>query len=177
MDTQRRLVSIVIVVPVLISISATRFVAARSHPTPSARSEPAACTLLTTADVSKALEASSQPGKELGDSKGCVWSNDPAASDTSRRVTLVTHSLTAFRAAKQPAITTIKIEPVSGLGDEAFYQVYPKGQGAFIWVRAGNIAFDVRVMTRVEPKAPFTLEQEKSKEAVLAKAALAKLAS
>jgi len=30
-------------------------------------------------------------------------------------------------------------------------------------------------MTRLKPKPPFTIEQEKSKEATLAKAALAKL--
>jgi len=133
-----------------------------------------ACTLLTTADATKALEVPSQPGKELVDSTGCVWSNDPAASDSSRRVTLVTHSLTSFRAAMRPAITTIKIETVSGIGDEAFYQIYPNDQSPFIWVRKGNTAFDVRILMRLKPR-PFTIEQEKSKDAVLAKAAVAKL--
>ena len=107
MPTQRRIVSIMTVVPLLVSISA-------------ARNPPVACTLLTTADATKALEAQSQPGKELVNSTGCVWSNDPAASDSSRRVTLVTHSLASFQAAMRPAITTIKIEPLSGIGEEAF---------------------------------------------------------
>jgi hypothetical protein len=53
--------------------------------------------------------------------------------------------------------------------------VYPKGQSPFIWVRKGNTAFDVRIITRLKPEPPFTIEQEKSKEAVLAKAAVAKL--
>jgi hypothetical protein len=103
-----------------------------------------------------------------------VWSNDPAASDSSRRVTLVTHSLASFRAAAHPAITTIKIESVSGIGDEAFYQIYPKDAPPFIWVRKGNTAFDIRIITGLKPR-PFTVEQEKSKETVLGKAAVAKL--
>ena len=109
----------------LVSVSATRFVAAGSHARPPARSASVACTLLTAADATKGLGFPSQPGKELVNSTGCVWWNDPAASDGSRRVTLVTHSLVSFRAASNPAITTIKIEPVSGIGDEAFYQIYP----------------------------------------------------
>ena len=174
MHTQRRIISIATYGLLLASMSATRFVAAKLHARPSARSAPAACTLLTTKDATTALEVPSQPGKELVNSTGCVWWSDPAASDTSRRVTLVTHSLAAFQAAMHPAITTIKIEPVSGIGDEAFYQIYPKGQNPFIWVRKGNTAFDVRIITRLDPK-PFTMEQEKSKDAVLAKAAVAKL--
>jgi len=120
------------------------------------------------------LEVLSRPGKQLINSTGCVWSNDPAASDSSRRVALVTHSPAAFQAAKHPAITTIKIEPVSGIGNEALYQIYPHDQSPFIWVRKGNIAFSIRIMTRLKPK-PFTTDQEKAKEAVLAKAAVAKL--
>jgi len=73
-----------------------------------------------------------------------------------------------------PAITTIKIEPLSGIGDEAFYQVYPNDQSPFVWVRKGNTVFDIRILTRMKPK-PFTIDQEKSKEAVLAKAAAARL--
>jgi hypothetical protein len=74
----------------------------------------------------------------------------------------------------RPAIPTITIEPISGIGDEAFYQIYPKDQSPFIWVRKGNTAFAIRIITWLKPK-PFTTEQEKSKEAVLAKAAVAKL--
>jgi hypothetical protein len=105
---------------------------------------------------------------------GCVWSNDPAAGDTSRKVTLVTHSLISFHAAERPAITTIKIEPVSGIGDEAFYQLYPGDNPPFIWVRKGNNSISVRIITGTKPP-PFTHEQEKAKITVLAKAAAAKL--
>ena len=174
MHIQRRIISIPTYGLLLVSISATRFVATGSHAPPSARSAPVACTLLTAGDATTALELPSQPGKELVNSTGCVWSNDPAVSDSSRRVTLMTHSLIAFRAAIHPAITTIKIEPVSGIGDEAFYQVYPKDRSPFMWVRKGNTVLDIRIITRLKPK-PFTIEQEKAKEAVLAKATVARL--
>lgn len=175
MNAQRGNISIGICMLLALSISATRFIAARSDISPPERSEPEACSLLTTADASKALEVSSVSGKRIvaSDPKGCVWSNDPAVSDTSRRVVLVTHSLVSFRAANRPAIATIKIEPVSGIGDEAFYQLYPSG-GPFIWVRKGNTAISIRILTRGNPR-PFTDEQDNAKEVVLAEAAVAKL--
>jgi len=164
MDMQRRIVSIATCGLILASTSATRFVA-----TP-----PAACTLLTAADATKALEVQIQPGKEYMNSTACMWSPDPALSDSSRTVALNTHSLISFKAAKNPAITTIKIEPVSGIGDEAFYQIYPNNQSPFIWFRKGDVGISIRILTRLKPK-PFTLDQEKAKELVLAKAAVAKL--
>lgn len=98
---------------------------------------------------------------------------DPAASVSSRRVVLATVSPRAFQIAKHPALTTIKVEPVAGIGDEAFYQMYPNAS-PFIWVRKGNSAISIRILTQRKP-SPFTTEQEKSKEAVLATAAAAKL--
>ena len=43
-----------------------------------------------------------------------------------------------------------------------------------LWVLKGNTAFSLRIMTHLKP-APFTTEQEKAKEAVLAKTVAAKL--
>ena len=167
MNMQRRIVPIATCGLILVSTSATRIIAAAAPA--------AACTFLTPADVSKALEVQSQPGKEAGmGPTGCLWSGDPAASDTSRRVGLNTHAIRAFQFAKSPAITTIKIEPVSGIGDEAFYQIYPKNQSPFIWFRKGDVAISIRILSRLDPK-PFTIEQEKAKEAALAKVAVAKL--
>lgn len=173
MHNQHRIISLA-TSGLFVSLSAIPFVAGASHAPSSALSAPVPCTLLTTGDATKALEVPSQPGKEFIDSTGCVWSNDPAASDSSRRVVLITRSLTSFQAAMHPAITTIKIESVSGIGDEAFYQVYPNDQSPFIWVRKGKTQFVIRILTQPKPK-PFTTDQEKSKEAVLAKAAVAKL--
>jgi hypothetical protein len=168
--SSNRIVSIATCGLLLLPISATRFVGAGSHVSSPARSETEACTLLTNADASKALEVSSVTGQRLVASSptGCVWSNDPAASDTSRRVVLVTHTPRAFSAASQPAITTIKIEPVAGIGDEAFYQLYPGDSPPFIWARKGNTAISIRILTGAKPR-PFTIEQEKAKEVVLAK--------
>jgi hypothetical protein len=146
-----------------------------SHSSSPTRSETEACTLLTTADASNALEVSSVPGKRLVASSptGCVWSNDPAASDSSRRAVLNTHTPTSFQAAKHTVITTIKIEPVAGIGDDAFYALYPAGP-PFIWVRKGNTAISIRIIIGTKP-LPFTVAQEKAKLLVLAKAAVAKL--
>ena len=140
-----------------------------------ARQQVDACALITTADASKALEQSSLPGKPMvaADPTGCLFSADPKMSDTARKVAVNTHSARAFEFAKKPAITTIKIEPVSGVGDEAFYQIYPNGQSPFIWVRKGTKTFSIRMLgTKTNS---FSLEQDKAKELVLAKAALTKL--
>jgi hypothetical protein len=176
MDTRRGITSIAIRGLLLLSLSATPFVAAGSRVSSPARGEVEACTLLSNADASKALEVSSVTGHRLVASSptGCVWSNDPAASDSSRRVALVTHSPTAFQMAKHPAITAIKIEPIAGMGDDAFYQMYPGDSPPFIWVRKGNTAISIRILIGTKPR-PFTLEQEKSKVATLAKAAISKL--
>jgi hypothetical protein len=62
---------------------------------------------------------------------------------------------------------------VSGVGDEAFYQIYPKGQSPFIWVRKGSKAFSIRILgTKTNS---FSIEQDKAKELALAKVAVAKL--
>jgi len=137
--------------------------------------ETEACQLLSTADASKALEVASVPGKRMmaESPAGCVWSNDPAARDTSRRLVLNTHSVNAFGIAKRGTVAAIKIEPVAGIGDEAFYQVYQSGS-PFIWARKGNTAISIRILTSVKPRV-FSDDQDKAKLAVLAKAAISKL--
>jgi len=146
---------------------------ARTHA--SARQQIDECNLLTTAEASKALEQSSQPGKHMteGTPPGCIWSADPKMSDSSRRIGVNAHSQRAFTIAKSPAIATIKVEPVSGVGDEAFYQIYPNNASPFIWVRKGSNAISIRIMGTKTNR--FGLEQEKAKELALAKAAVAKL--
>src|SRR5262249_17492100 len=118
MDTQRRIISIAGCALLLGSISATRFVVTGAHFRASVHPEPEACPPLPGAAAAKALEVSSVTGKRMvdADPKGCIWSNDPKGSDTSRRVALNLHSPRAFQFAMRPAITTIKVEPVSGIG-------------------------------------------------------------
>ena len=165
MSVQHRVLSLVAVGSIVASVAATRHAAAGA---------PAACSLLTAAEASTALGAPSRAGKEFMSPAACMWSNDPAASDTSRRVALVTHSVMAFNIAKKPAISTVTVEPAPGIGDEAFYQIYPRGQNVFIWVRKGNVAISINILTREDPR-PFTDDQKKARVAVLAKAAVGRL--
>jgi len=179
MNTRRRIISIAGCALFFASLSAMRFVGADAHVPTATRTEPEACSLLSPADASAALEVKTLPGKRITDAdpKGCIWW-DPGASDTSRRVALVLVSLRQFQIANRPAVATI--EKVTGIGDEAFYQSYPNSSktlppgSPFLWVRKGNSAFTIRILTRLKPK-PFTIEQEKAKEATLAKVVVVKL--
>jgi hypothetical protein len=159
---------------VLTSMSATRY-AAGSHLAPSRQGPSDGCALLTAGDASTALEATSMPGKHLVESvsKMCGWSHDPKLSDSSSRVVLVIVSPAQFKIAKNSGFT--KAEAVGGVGDDAFYQIYPNNPSPFIWVLKGNSALSIRILTRLKPSPPFTIDQSKSKLLVLAKAAVAKL--
>jgi hypothetical protein len=136
--------------------------------------EPDACSLLTEADVSKALEVKSLPGKRIvaESPKACAWSDDAEGAFSHRRATAQYISVSGFQFVKSRA-GHITIEPVSGIGDEAYYEI-SKTATAILAVRKGNVAIQVRVLNGLKFKA-FTLEQEKAKEADLAKAAVARL--
>ena len=151
-----------------ISIPATR-------PSLKLASDVDACTLLTTAEASKALEVTSLPGKRLiaSSPKICVWSNDSTQGFGGRRVNLSVMTPAAFQVGKSAGARGINIEPVSGLGDEAYYEI-PKTDSPFLFVRKGQTAFSVRILNSLKMKA-FSREQEKAKEADLAKAAVARL--
>jgi hypothetical protein len=128
---------------------------------------------LTQAQVSAALEVKTLPGKPPLPSapKLCVWSDNPDGSIGNRRVTLSLISRAAFDIVKSNP--RIKIEPVSGIGDEAYYQAFGSDSPLLV-VRRGSSAFNVRILNGLKFK-PFALAQVKAKEADLAKAALAKL--
>ncbi len=135
-----------------------------------------ACTLLTTAEASKALEVSSLPGKRMVASspKVCGWSDGEAIGANYRRIVVTITSLAAFQFGKSGNNPKMTIETVPGIGDEAYYEILKTSESPFLVVRKGNTAFTVRVLNGSKLKA-FTLEQEKAKEADLAKAAVAKL--
>jgi len=129
-----------------------------------------ACSLLTAGEVSRALEIKSLPGKPAvaGSPKLCMWS-DADAGINGRRLTLsVTASTTAFNLMKSsPRITT---EAVTGIGDEAFYEI-PKGRETpILQVRKGNSVFTLRILNGSKSQA-FALNEVKAKEATLAKEA------
>jgi hypothetical protein len=138
------------------------------------RLEPDACALLTEADVTKAIEVKALPGKRIVPSspKVCGWSDVDGGDINHRRVTAAYTSVTGFQVAKsQPG--RMSIEPISGIGDDAYYAI-PKSESPILSVRKGDTAIRIRLLNGLK-LPPFTLEQEKTKEADLAKAAVARL--
>lgn len=153
----------------------TALFAGLSHPTPSGNgaAAPSACSLLTVQEVSAALEVQSLPGKALfGRSSACIWSDDAAQSINHRRVTLsIVNTTAVFNNMKtSPRLST---EPVTGIGDDAYY-VLLKSESPQLAVRKGGNVIQIRVLDGLKEK-PFTLAQQKAKEAALAKAAVARI--
>jgi hypothetical protein len=148
---------------------------AATHMSRQLAAEPDACALLTTDEASKALEVKSLAGKRLVASspKVCIWSDDPNHGVSNRRVTVSVMTSAAFAIGKSGADKRVTIEPASGIGDEAYYELF-KSDSPFLVVRKGGTAFNVRILNGLKLKA-FTLEQEKAKESDLAKAAASRL--
>lgn len=130
-----------------------------------------ACSLLTTGEVSAALEINSLPGKPVvvGSPKLCMWSDAAGGNINNRRLTLsMTSSTTAFDFMKSsPRITT---EAVPGIGDEAFYEIPKGGETPILQIRKGTSVLTLRILNGLKSK-PFTRDEAKAKEAMLAKAA------
>jgi hypothetical protein len=141
----------------------------------SSPADPDACTLLKTEEVSKALGVTSLAGARLVASspKVCIWSDDPNHGVGHRRVTLSITSMAGFQFGKSGASKQFTVETASGIGDEAYYELF-RSDSPFLVVRKGNAAFNVRVLNGLSLKG-FTLEEEKTKEADLAKAAASRL--
>lgn len=137
--------------------------------------DPDACALLNESEASTALEVKSLAGTHpvASSTKMCTWS-DAAPNDINhRRVVLSITSMTGFNFVKSRG-ATVTIEPVTGIGDEAFYQISKTAESPFLFVRKGNAAFSVRILNGLKLKA-FTRDEEKAKEAALAKAAVGRL--
>jgi hypothetical protein len=128
-----------------------------------------ACSLLTAPEVSTAIEVPVDKGHHLIEpSKGeCWWSDATTADPDHRRVTLSIMAPVAFNNMKSsPRLTT---EPISGVGDEAFY-VLPKGAGPILVVRKGGVDFQIKILNGFKLK-PLGADVVKARELVLAKAA------
>ncbi|HEY3933463.1 MAG TPA: hypothetical protein VGL65_02505 [Gemmatimonadales bacterium] len=175
MPTQRTLAAAAIAATIL--LSAWRINPVNVSPTvphsPTAFA-PDACTLLTDADVTTALEVTTLPGKHVPPSStlGCMWASD-ANLGAARRVTLSYSSVTAFDNAKSHPNTFFTVVPVSGVGDDAFYEVF-KSDSPYLVVKQGTTVFTVRVLNGLKLKA-FGLDQEKAKELVLGQAAVGRV--
>jgi hypothetical protein len=175
MHTQRTLAATAIFATFI--LSAWRANPAPPTPSPlaaTAASAPEACTLLTEAQVSAAIEGKSLPGKRPVPSSAafCIWSDDPNNAISNRRVTLSMISTATFERGKagRPKVT---IEAVSAIGDEAYYEVY-KSESPLLVVRKGGSAFTVRILNGLKFKE-LAQDAVKAKEAELGKAAAAKL--
>lgn len=129
-----------------------------------------ACALLTLQQVSAALEVPSQPGKHIMPTitTSCTWSDDTAASVDHRRVTLSIMRPQGFDMPR--SMGAMKTAPAPGIGDDAYYVLYGSDSPQLM-VRKGSVQFSVRVLNGFKFK-PFTMDQEKSKEAALAQAAV-----
>ena len=161
--------------PVLFAASAPKHATPKLPFVARASGEPDACALLTESDASAALEVKSLAGTHpvASSTKVCTWSDGPASDINHRRLVLSITSPAAFNFAKSgnPSMTT---EPVSGIGDEAFYEIIKSSESPFLFVRKGSSAFNVRILNGLNFKA-FTRDQEKAKEAALGKAAAGRL--
>lgn len=129
-----------------------------------------ACSLLTPAQVSAVLGSPVSGGGSLTQNTKtiCAW---PALGGTvpPKRVMVTISHVTVFAGAKMGlAGQNEVITPLSGVGDEAFYDADKAGRGAALFVRKGDFAFSVKVFG-------FPPDQIKEKEKTLAQDALAKL--
>ena len=119
-----------------------------------------ACTLLTDAQVTAALGVTVSPGTPIGLPTSCQWVG---------KGKIATLTLERFDTGKKSNLPGIKVEPVSGVGDDAYYVFYSGTNRALgLVVKKGKNAFEVRVYG-------FDLEQAKPVARTLAQNVAGKL--
>jgi hypothetical protein len=130
-----------------------------------------ACSLLTASEASKAIGVNVDKGHHLLEphKDQCWWSDDDTANPDHRRVTLTIEA--PFMFARMKSVPNVTTEPVSGVGDEAYY-VFSKGLGTILAVRKGSVAFQLKVLNGSKVKPALALDEVKARELVLAKAAV-----
>lgn len=138
---------------------------------PSAAAAPIACELLTQAQVSQATGATVGAGSAISAPTTCQWAGPGK---------IVTLTITQTRAGKSPVdqfnagkastLPGVTVEPVSGVGDDAYYVFFAgtNRAGCGLVVKKGTSAFEVRVYG-------FDLAQAKGVAKTLAAAAASKL--
>lgn len=170
MSSPRHLSAPSVVAALLLTLAPSGVRAAVHGGLPATGLAPDACALLTTEEVSTALEVKSLAGTHVVSTSTalCIWSDDPNHGIGNRRVTLALISQTAFDVGKSSIRATV--EPVKGIGDDAYYEV-SRSESPTLLVRKGGTAFTIRILNGLKFK-PFTIEQDKAKEAALAQAAV-----
>jgi hypothetical protein len=107
-----------------------------------------ACTLLTDMQVSTALGVTVGAGTPIGSPTSCQWAGKGKIATLTANDTVAGKSaVERFDAGKTSTLPGIKVEPIRGVGDDAYY-VYYSGttrSGLGLVVKKGRSAFEVRV--------------------------------
>jgi hypothetical protein len=106
-----------------------------------------ACTLITQTQVSAALEVPVNAGTPIGSPSTCQWTGKGRFATLTITQPLAGKSaVDRFNAGKTSTLPGIIKEPVSGVGDEAFYVYIGNTTRAMgLVVKKGNSAFEIRV--------------------------------
>jgi len=107
-----------------------------------------ACTLLTQIQVSAALEVPVDAGTPIGRPSACQWTGKGRFATLTITQPLAGKSaVDRFNAGKTSKLPGITTEPVSGVGDEAYYVYFSNTTraGLGLVVKKGSSAFEIRV--------------------------------
>ena len=107
-----------------------------------------ACSLLTQSQVSGALETPVSAGTPISGPASCQWMGKGKWATLTITQPLARKSaVDRFNAGKASALPGITKEPVSGVGDEAYYVYFSNTShaGLGLVVRKGSSAFEIRV--------------------------------
>jgi hypothetical protein len=107
-----------------------------------------ACTLITQAQVSAALEIPVDPGTPIGRPSACQWTGKGKfATLTIIQPRGGKSPIESFNAGKASTMPGIVVEPVSGVGDDAYYVYFntKERSGLGLVVKKGSSAFEIRV--------------------------------
>jgi hypothetical protein len=121
--------------------------------TPSARAATDdACSLLSAAQVSSAASVSVDAGTYVAPTskKTCAWTPSGNDAKTIASITLLLEPADMFDGGKRlGAAKSVVITPVSGVGDDAYYQVIDTM--AVMFVKKGAVSFKVSVYAHAMP--------------------------
>ena len=106
-----------------------------------------ACTLITQAQVSAALEIPVDGGTPIGRPSSCQWAGKGRfATLTITQPRGGKSPVDSFNAGKASTMPGITVEPVSGVGDEAYYVYFSGTMRALgLVVRKRTSVFEIRV--------------------------------
>ena len=150
------------------------FIVAAMAPSAPAAPPDDACLLVTQAQVISALGVSMGAGSHVTPTflRTCTWAPAGGPTQGVKAVTLMLQSADGYEGAKQVMGSTnsMKLEPVSGIGDDAYYSYPNAGNIVSLIVKKGNTAFKVAMYG-----GDFPIEKKKAIDKTLALQVLSKL--